>query len=79
MSNFVDSLIRTYAPIIIGAVVSWLAVRGFEIDPETSAAAVIALTGALQAAYYGLARLLESRWPNAGLLLFRRSTPDYEG
>lgn len=69
MSNFVTSLIRTYVPIAVGAVLSWLAVRGFELDQNATEGLVIFLTGVLQAAYYFVVRWLETRYPQFGVLL----------
>lgn len=79
MSNFVTSQIRTYAPIIVGALIAWLATLGLELDADTQTGLVVALTGVLQAAYYLLARTLESRWPKLGVLLGSSKTPEYEG
>lgn len=78
MSNFVTSLTRTYAPIIIGGLVSWLATLGLQLDSETTAALVIAFTGFIQALYYTVVRLLEKKWPKLGILLGKATTPDYK-
>lgn len=77
MSNVVISMIRTYAALIVGAVVSWLAARGLNLDPSASAGAIAALTGVITAAYYSLARLAESRWPWLGFLLGHTAKPSY--
>ena len=79
MSNFITSQIRTWTPIAIGALVSWLALKGIELDAETQAGLIVALTGVLQAIYYTVARLIEQKWPHiGGLLLGSTKTPDYE-
>lgn len=69
MNSFVTSLIRTYVPIIVGAVVSYLLTVGIEIDSEAQAGLVVGLTGVLQAAYYLAVRLIERKFPQAGVLL----------
>lgn len=78
MTDFITSLIRTYVPIAVGAVIAWLASRGIDIDAETQAGVIVALTGVLQALYYFVARILESRVPKlGGILLGRKTTPKY--
>lgn len=78
MNNFVTSIIRTYVPIVVGAVVAWLVAHNINIDPDTQAGAIIALTGMLQAVYYYVVRLLERRYPQMGWLLGQASKPDYK-
>lgn len=78
MTNFALSLIRTWTPILIGAVVAWLLTLGIEIDSETQASLVIALTGVLQAIYYALARALEVKYPRLGVLLGTTKQPEYK-
>lgn len=73
----VIGLVRTWVPIGVGAVFGWLATNGLEVDPETQAASIIAITGLIQALYYGIARLLESRYPALGWLLGSAHTPTY--
>ena len=59
--NFIFSLVRTYAPIAAGAILSWVAVNaGIVADEQTKAGLVIVLTVAVQAVYYFFARLLET-------------------
>lgn len=78
MNNLVISLIRTYVPIIVGAIVAFLATKGLSIDSDTQAAAVIAFTGIIQAVYYSLVRILEQKFPKlGGILLGKTATPDY--
>jgi hypothetical protein len=70
------SLIRTYAPILVGAFASWLLTVGLDIDSETQAGLVIFLTGLLQAVYYTVVRLAEQRFPGIGVLLGAAKSPD---
>lgn len=78
MNNFVTSLIRTYTPVFVGAIIAYLATSGVNIDSETQTALIIAITGFSQAIYYTLARLLESKFPQVGILLGIKKNPDYK-
>jgi uncharacterized membrane protein (DUF441 family) len=78
MSNFITSLVRTYVPIFVGAVVSYLATRGIEIDAEAAAGLAAFLGGFASAVYYFGVRLIERRIPSAGVLLGSVKTPDYK-
>jgi hypothetical protein len=71
------SLIRTWVPIAVGAVIAWLATAGLELDIETQTALVIGLTGLIQGAYYALVRIIEKRFPQVGWLLGKAKTPNY--
>lgn len=77
MSNFVTSLIRTWAPIAVGALASYLITLGIEINADAQLGLVLFLTSLLQGAYYLLIRVLERRFPKAGLLLGIKSEPKY--
>lgn len=74
----VPSLIRTYVPIAVGAVLAWLASRGVNVDDGAAQGLVAFLTALLSALYYAVARLLESRWPQAGWLLGSPKQPTYK-
>lgn len=78
MSNFVVSLIRTYVPIVVGALASYLLTLGIELDANAQLGLVTALTALLQGLYYVVARSLE-KWvsPKFGLLLGVASKPKY--
>ena len=78
MNDFVTGLIRTYVPIIVGAVVAWLLTLGIDLDAETQAGLVIALTGVLQAAYYTLIRLVAKKFPWVESLLGSSKKPEYK-
>lgn len=77
VNNFVTSAIRTVSPIIIGALVAWLASLSLQLDAETQTGLIVALVGVLQAVYYLVVRLLEKRWPQLGVLLGSASQPKY--
>lgn len=77
MNDFFIGLIRTYTPIVVGAALSWLVTKGIELDAETQAAAIIALTGLLQAGYYTVVRVVAQRFGWAGALLGVNIAPKY--
>lgn len=80
MSDFVVSLIRTWTPIAVGAVVSWL-VAAQVLDPDAAAGAeeglIIAGTAIIQGAYYLIVRGLAAKWPSLGVLLGVNRSPNY--
>lgn len=78
MSDFIISQIRTWVPIIVGAILAKLAVWGFQIDAVTAAELANWLTAALAGLYYWIARELEKRWPNLGWLLGVAKQPGYD-
>jgi hypothetical protein len=63
------NLIRTYIPILVGAVASWLAARGIQVPASETAWAVAAMTGVFASAYYTIVRVLEERFPELGAVL----------
>lgn len=68
--DLVLSLIRTYIPIGVGIVLTWLGVRlDIEITEDMTTGAVALLVGVLSGLYYIIARLLESKWPVLSFLL----------
>jgi hypothetical protein len=78
VNNFVTSIIRTWVPIAIGVVVTWLQIAlEYTVDPETSAMLISFVTGITIAAYYGLIRWLEGRFPQIGWLLGLAKAPGY--
>lgn len=78
MNNLVTSLIRTYVPIVVGGVASFFVSKGIELDADTQAGLIVALTGILQAVYYLTARLLEKRYPQFSVLLGTNKAPVYK-
>lgn len=77
MSDAITALIRTWTPSAVGAALAWLLTLGIELDPDTQAGLIAGLTAVMVAAYYALARLLESRWPWLGVLLGSTRQPTY--
>lgn len=73
------SFIRTYVPMGVGAVVGWLSSLGLHLDGAETGALTAAVTGVAGAAYYGLVRGLERRWPALSILLGSKQQPTYGG
>ncbi len=73
-SDTIVSFIRTYVPIIVGTLATWLLTLGVEID---SSALTGVLVSVVTAVYYGVARLLERKYPKFGWLLGRPAEPAY--
>jgi hypothetical protein len=69
MNPLAANLIRTYVPVLVGAVASWLTARGIGVTPGISAGAVVAMTAVFTGAYYTIARVLEEKFPAAGRVL----------
>lgn len=80
MSDFVIGLIRTYVPIAVGFVISFLVANQW-VDDETGAQVVAQIsagvTALLSAIYYTAIRLLAERWPWFGSLLGVNVAPKY--
>lgn len=69
------SVIRTIVPMIVGWILAQLAIRGLNLPPDTVTQVV---TWVITAAYYGLARVLETRFkPVWGWLLGLPKAPTY--
>lgn len=78
MNDYVLSLIRTWTPIAIGAVLSWLAVKyGIAVPESISNEVTVGLTAAVIGLYYAAVRALEKRWPAFGKLLGAAKPPVY--
>ena len=76
MNDLVVSIIRTVVPAIVGSLVYALANLGIEVDAEGW---VALLTSLFIGLYYALARVAESRFPQAGWLLGAPKQPTYGG
>jgi hypothetical protein len=78
VSPYVISFIRTWVPIVIGALLTWLAVTlKIVVDPSSQAGLVALCVAVLSGAYYALVRLLEKQWPQLGLFLGVPAKPSY--
>ena len=79
MRSLIDSLIRTFVPIIVGAVVAFFVARGIALDPEFELALTTTLTATFIGGYYLVTRLLEVYVaPKFGWLLGLAKAPVYQ-
>lgn len=78
MKTLFDSLVRTYVPWLAGVIITFLVSLGVPLDPEVAPALLSLLMLAASAAYYWIARLLETHVsPKFGWLLGLAKTPAY--
>lgn len=77
MNDALVSLIRTWVPIGVGSLISWLVTLGIELDAATESGLVVGLTGLIIAGYYTVVRLVEKRLPWVGVLLGSTKQPEY--
>lgn len=75
MNDYIVSLIRTWVPVALGGVLSWAIEAGVEIDRD---GAIIAVTGVIISIYYAVVRFAETKYPQIGVLLGKRTAPKYE-
>lgn len=78
MTDLVPALIRTYVPIGVAVLVTWLASVGVIVPDEVSATLASAIGGLAGAIYYAAVRWAEARWPKVGVMLGSTKTPTYE-
>ena len=80
MSDFLIGQIRTYVPVLVGAVIAWLLSLGV-LDEETSREATIALTtfgtAVITGIYYFMVRWGAESFPWLGVLLGYNKAPEY--
>ena len=68
--------LRTFVPVVVGALVTWLIGAGVNLDEETVGALSVALLGIITAAYYFVVTLLERHvHPYFGVLLGAPKAP----
>lgn len=76
----VVSIIRTFVPVLVGQVITWLAVTGvLDSDGTISAALITIFTLSFTTLYYALARFLEVKVSSKfGWLLGVAKAPTYK-
>lgn len=74
MTNVFVSIIRTVIPVIVGSVLTWLAAKGIDVDPEQVNAWLIPIGISV---YYTVVRFLEDKFPALGWLLGLPKQPGY--
>lgn len=78
LSNLVISALRTYVPLAVGLLLTWLAsTLHVVIDPSSQAGLVALCVAVLTAAYWTLVRLVEQHFPGAGTFLGYPAKPVY--
>ncbi|PVE94982.1 hypothetical protein [Microbacterium sp. TPD7012] len=79
MKTLFDSLVRTFTPIVVGAVLAWFTTAGIALDPEFETALTLAVGGAFAGVYYLAVRLFELYVsPKFGWLLGLAKPPVYD-
>ena len=75
------SLIRTFVPVLVGQIITWLATQGvLDATGEISALLITAFTLVFTTVYYVLARYLETFVSTKfGWLLGYAKAPEYKG
>lgn len=74
LSDWIVSWLRTNVAAWVPTVAAWLASFGIDLPVEASSFALVSLSISV---FYTLARLLEAKWPAAGVLLGWKSAPTY--
>jgi hypothetical protein len=69
------STVRTFTPLIVGAVIAWGARIGFNITGDLQDALTTLIGGLFALVYYVGVRLLEQRYPGASKFLLSRRAP----
>src|SRR5690606_10448395 len=78
MNDTMVSIIRTYVPIAVGFVLTWIGDALDIIIPDgADQQLIMGLTAVITAVYYGLVRMLERKWPWFGIFLGARAQPRY--
>lgn len=77
MNQYFISLIRTWVPIVVGWAITKLLVIGVVVDGDVSDNLKVNLTMLVIGLYYAVARWLEQKFPNVGILLGYIKQPVY--
>lgn len=69
--GLVDSVVRTWVPVGLGSVLSWVSLNyeWLGLPAKPSATLSLTVTGLVIAAYYLVARVLERKFPKLGRIL----------
>lgn len=74
LHDWLVSWLRTNVAAWIPSVAAWLASYGIDLPVEPTSVVLVSLA---VSGYYTLARILESVWPAAGVLLGYKAAPTY--
>ncbi len=78
MNNYVSSVVRTWVPLGVGALITWLSANlGFVIDESSQVGLTVGFTAFVVGLYYAIIRKLEVSFPQIGWLLGLAKAPGY--
>src|SRR3546814_14070514 len=78
VGDYLVQQIRTYVPSGVGALISWLALRGVEVTSDQKLLLVTGSTALATGVYYTAASAVQRKWPTVGrVLLGSKKTPTY--
>jgi hypothetical protein len=76
--DYLIAQVRTYVPSGVGALISWLVLRGVEVSSNTQLLLVTLSTAAATGLYFTAASALQRKWPITGrYLLGSKKAPSY--
>lgn len=79
LNDYLLSLVRTWVPVGVGSVLTYLGVHyGILLPEDMSGQLAIGVTALVVGAYYTVVRGLEAKWPVFGKLLGKKAQPTYE-
>jgi hypothetical protein len=76
-SNIAPSMIRTWVPVIVGSLISWVANLGIHVSAQYQGILIVTMTAAIIGLYYTAVRYLETKFPVLSMLLGSAQTPVY--
>jgi hypothetical protein len=77
MNDLATSLIRTWTPMVVGAILSFLTVHGINLSDDAAKGLGTFLAALFAGLYYLAVRLWEKHYPKAGVLLGSATKPEY--
>lgn len=77
MNDLITSLIRTWTPIIVGQIIGFLTAQGIDVGVDAIAGLTAFLGALFSGLYYLIVRLIERKYPQAGILLGRAKKVEY--
>lgn len=78
LSDTAIAAIRTFVPLVVGSLISWLLTMNVVLDAATEASLTTALTAIVTAVYWSVVTWASKKLPILGWLLGYPSTPTYE-
>lgn len=78
MNDFTIGHVRTYVPVVVGYVVTYVATNwGIIISEDTSRSVSLAILSAIAVAYYAVIRRLGKKYPMVEKMLGAANQPGY--